>query len=278
MIDQLRSMLGCEHGLDDVNLAVRDFIARLDPPAVGAVHVTCADESEFECAESFQRWIVEPLLPSLHFAHKAPFRLANLGGRYEWGALPIAEAHYATAPPHSFKAMIVKVSAHVAVTGFGGEVRFGEMRRYETTSRACGALHGLLAGAQGPYLDELRAAFKTDQKDRLGILLDQKQVDPAQRSFLAAAVNAVLQAARATADIEKCMPASPTVYLVLACVTLNRPERDTEFFCGLHICDCRGPQCDVQYYGLGDDPGRYRLDHEQGRLHLSDDQLAAARL
>jgi hypothetical protein len=272
--DKLRAMLGREHGLDDVNLAVRDYIAGLDPPVVGALHVTCADESEFECVESFQRWIAEPLLPRLHFAQTAPFRLANLGGRYEYGALRFAEAHFATPESReTFKVMIVKISAHVAVTGFGAEARFGQMDRYGIESRACGALHGLLAGAHGTFIDDLCAAFKTGHKDRLRTLLDQKQVEPAQRTFLAAVVNAVLQAARASADIEGHAPASPTLYLVPACVTLNRRDRDTEFFCGIHVCDRRGPKCDVRYNGLGDDPAQYRLEHDQGRLRLMDERL-----
>ncbi|HOO16455.1 MAG TPA: hypothetical protein PK920_06600 [Phycisphaerae bacterium] len=272
MVDQLKAMLGREHGLDDVNLALRDYISRLSPPAVGALHVTCADESEFECVESFQRWIVEPLLPNLHFTEKAPFRLANLGGRYEFGAVPVAEAHFATPESRqSFKVMIVKISAHVAVSGFGAATRFGEMHRYGTASHACGALHKLLDGANGAFIDDLRAAFCAGEKDRLQVLLDEKQVSPAQRAFLAAIVNALLQAARAVQDIKNHAPASPTLYLVPACVTLNRPERDTEFFCGLNVCDCRTPDFRVNYYGLGDNPAQYRLACEPLGLQLTDD-------
>jgi hypothetical protein len=274
LINQMRALLGREHGLDDVNMALRDYVAHLDPPTVGALHVTCADESEFESLESFQRCIAEPLLPSLHFAEKAPFRLSNLGGRYEWGALPVAEAHFATPESQqSYKVMIVKISAHVAVEGAGTAARFGSMRRYGTQSHACGALHKLLAGGQGVFLDDLRAAFSAGQKNRLQALLDEQQVDPTQRSFVVAVVNALAQAERATAEIEHHNPASPTLYLVPACVTLNRPDRDTEFFCGIRVCDRRGPHCQVEYYGLGDDPARYQPAHDQNRLRLTDDRL-----
>jgi hypothetical protein len=128
-----------------------------------------------------------------------------------------------------------------------------------------------LDGANGAFIDDLRAAFCAGEKDRLQVLLDEKQVSPAQRAFLAAIVNALLQAARAVQDIKNHAPASPTLYLVPACVTLNRPERDTEFFCGLNVCDCRTPDFRVNYYGLGDNPAQYRLACEPLGLQLTDD-------
>jgi hypothetical protein len=274
MTDDLRGVLGVEHTLDDVSWALRYYVGALGAPVVGAVHVTCADESERECSDSFQRNFVNVLLPDLKFAEKAAFRLSNLGGRYEWGAIAMAERHFATPESRgAFKVLLVKINAHVAVTGSGEAARFGPMQRYDTTSTACGALHALLEGGQKPFLNDLRHAFQSDGRRRLEMLLDPQQVEPARRTFFAAVVNAQLQARRAEREIYQHMPASPTLYLISSCVTLNRAgQRDSELLCGFGTIDQRTDSRTVEYTGLGDDPTRYRIRHTLGRLCLSDDQ------
>ena len=163
MLDEFKQLVGCEYRLHDLNLVLRRYVRSLGAPVVGAMHITCADESEWECLSSFQRSFVNELLPELKFTQKAPFRLVNLGGRYEWGAIPVAEHHYATAEARcDFKVLLVKVNAHVAVEQAGPVFRFGKMRRYDSESVACGALHALMEGGDRPFLHDLREAFCLD--------------------------------------------------------------------------------------------------------------------
>lgn len=274
MLEDLRHLLGRDHPLDELNGALRDYVRSLDAPVVGAMHVTCADETEGECRESFQHSFVDALLPDLKFARKAPFRLCTLGGRYERGALAIAENHFATPESRrSFKVLLVKINAHVAVSG--AAPRFGPMRRYDTDSDACGALHALLAGGRQPFSDDLREAFTGDGLDRLAALNDPQRVAAQYRSLLAAVTSARLQSRRVEQEIVRHQAASPTLYVVATCVTCNRADCDTELLCGVYLADHREGAPRDEYVGLGDDPGRYRVRCEAGRLHLHEDHPRA---
>ncbi len=273
--EQLVSMIGVEHGLDEVNRGLCHYVRGLGPAAVGAMHVTCADESEWECVDSFQRMFVHKLLPELKLGKPAPFRLSNLGGRYEWGAIPVAEHHYATPESSSaFKVLMIKVNAHVAAVGARESQTFGGMERYDCESAACGALHALLAGkTQRPFLDDLREAFNSGGVDRLAQLHDESSVDRRFRSLLVAVVHARLQVRRVELDIHRHRTHSPTIYLIAAGVTLNRPGPDTEILCGLYSGDYRGDTPVITYNGLGDDPSRLRVaygDDPAGSIHLSE--------
>ena len=166
-MSELIELLGKEHRLDEINQALRNHVRGLKAPVVGALHVTCADESEWECVDSFQRYFVDEMLPSLKFAQRTPFRISNLGGRYEWGAIPVAERHFATPQSHkSFKVLLIKINTHVAVTGTGLAAQYGTMKRYDTGSVACGALHALMTGGDKPFLHDLREAFQAEGSDR----------------------------------------------------------------------------------------------------------------
>ncbi len=275
---RLHDLLGREHASDSLNRRLRDFAQSRRAAAVGALHVTCADECERETVESFQHWFVDSLLPELKFSDRAPFRLANLGGRYEWGAVAIAEQHFATpATCDNFKLIVVKLNSHVSVTGRHGQLKFGSMDRYSAKSVFCGAMHGLLDGNSGPAYDELLEVFASENKPRLEMLRDPQAVDPGVRSLLAAVVNARLQARRAVIDIQHHRPHSPTYYLVLACVTLNRPQRDSELVVGLYTADCRSDPFAVHYRGLGDDPSRYQVCYDHSHLVISDQELGQHR-
>ena len=94
---RIQDLLGREVNLDACNRALRDFAQSQRASVVGAVHVTCSDECEREAVESFQQWVVDALLPELKFSARSAFRSANLGARYEWGAVRIAEEHFASA-------------------------------------------------------------------------------------------------------------------------------------------------------------------------------------
>jgi len=260
--------VGTEQPVDEVASVLRGVAQAFRPGAVGAMHLTCADESEHECADAFQQRFVRYLLPRLKFAHRAPFRIANLGARYEPGAARLVEAHYATPESAaSFKLVVLKINAHVSKDA---DLRYGEMQRYQVPSHYCGALRALLDGAASPCIDALRTVFCADGFDRVAAL--REKVETAVRPLAAAIVNARLQAKLAYEDTLTFEPATPTVYLIVPCVTLNEPDRDAELTCGYYVADRREGST-VEYVGLGDDPTRYVIRHDASLLRVADDQL-----
>ena len=140
----------------------------------------------------------------------------------------------------AWKLIVVKVNAHVAVKKVGGRRVYGVLERYGRSSPCCGALAKVLDGDVHPFAEPLREAFGSEGKDRLGSLLDPAQVDPAVRALHAALASARLQARAVMLDIQDHPAASPTLYLVLPCVTLNDPGPDGEILCGAYLADRRG--------------------------------------
>ncbi len=268
-MERLRGLLGQERDVDDVARELYRAVKSLDVPVVGAMHVTCADESEHECADAFQRGFSQHVLPNLKFGQRSHFRLANLGARYEPGAVHIAEQHYATvATRRAAKLMLVKFNSHVSAEPTAAGTRFGSMERYDVESVYCGALHALMDGARLPFADDLRRAFSRDGADRLGVLLDEQRTPRTRRSLLVAAVNAGVQARGAVADILDHPPTTPTLFVVMACVTLNRKQKDTEIVCGIHRVDRTGNAPSDDYRGVGDDPAVIDVVDDRGRVSL----------
>lgn len=271
-------MMGKEHDLDRVNDALRDHVRSLGMVAVGALHVTCSDEVEYECMSSFQDRFVRHLLPDLKLFRRTAMHSANLGGRYEWGSVDFAQQHYAGASLKDGRlVLLIKINAHVAVEESDAGPRYGTMSRYDRSSSACGALHAMLAGSAEPYARQLREMFHWEGVDRAAMLLDPRRVDPEVRSLLLAVVSARLQARQAILEIQDRQTTTPTVYLIVPCVTLNRHDRDTELLCGLYTANAEGYKCDAEYAGLGDDPSLYEVGHDSGRLVISDEHLGACR-
>ncbi len=276
--DSLREAVGRERSVRSVCQALHFGVSELGSPSVGAMHITCADESEHECVTAFQLGFAQYVLPALKFAQQSPFRLANLGGRYEWGALPIAEDHYATEGSKTgWKLLVVKVNSHVAMMRGKAGRTFGLLERYGQSSSCCGALAALLGGDVPPFTDPVREAFLSEGQDRLAVLRDPAQVDPGVRALYAALVSARLQARAVMLDIQDHEPASPTLYLVLPCVTLNEPGPDGEILCGAYVADRRGGTGREEYFGLGDDPAAYRVREEHGKLVVTDPGCDALR-
>lgn len=268
-MQRLQQLIGCEAGLEQVAATLRECVRALGTPVVGAHHVTCSDESEIECIDVFQRTFVEALLPSLGPEKKAAFRTSNLGSRYEPGAARIAEHHYATPESRDqAKCILIKINGHVSVAQTPEGLCYGPMERYQAESTACGALHALLGGARTPFTDDLRQAFTGGGNDRIATLLDAQRVEPTFRYLLAAIASARLQAARALADIQDYQEVTPTVYLIVPCVTLNRHGPDGEIVCGYYTADYREGQGEVAYRGLGDDPAHYQVGYENERLRV----------
>src|SRR5262245_3444960 len=150
-MNRLREIVGAEHSATAVAHALHLALLELHAPVVGAMLVTCADETEAECAAAFQQGFVRYCLPSLKFGEHAAFRLANLGGQYEWGAVRIAEQHYAAASnSDQTKVFVAKINAHVACAQGADGPRFGMLHRYREDTPCCSALHSLLEGVHSP--------------------------------------------------------------------------------------------------------------------------------
>jgi hypothetical protein len=269
-MDVFLKLVGAEHSINKVSRTICNFVQGLNVPVVGAMHITCADESERECIQAFQKGFVNHLLPNLKFANQSTFRLANLGARYDWGAVRVAEHHYAVPESEqSYKIMVVKVNSHVGVMGKGADEQFGTLCRYGVDSTCCGALNALLAGKEGPFLHELHTSFSLEGKDRVKAL--NTLVAPEHRYLFAALASARLQARQVMIDIQDYKPATPTFYFVIPCVTLNRLELDTEIVCGFYTADHREQKPAEHYYGLGDDPTAYRFSRKHDRIIIEDD-------
>ncbi len=276
--ERLYEVLGQERPCDEVARLLRSYVHEQKPPVVGAMRVTCSDEAEQEVIEAFQRQFVRYLLPDLKFSAKSPFRTANLGSRYEWGAIRIAENHYALASgAEDWKIVVLKINAHVSVERGPDGHTFGAGARYDGLSPYCGALAAVLEGSSAPFAQAIVADFAVEDASRLDQLRDPKAVSPELRSLYAAVLHARLQARRAMVDVQDYTPDSPTLYFVLPCVTLNQTGHDTEIVCGIYAADRRGSESHDEYCGLGDDPLRYRYANDGGMVALSDPDLHTPR-
>jgi len=270
-MDALSRLIGVEHGLDEVVVGLCRFAEGLGALGFGALHVACSDEVEREAAEAFERGFVGRLLPELKPGRRALFQSINLGARYEWGAVRIAEEHYATPATHRGPKLIVaKINAHVAAQTTPDGIKYGWLDRYGEESACCGALRGMLDGSTLPAVLELRDAMAHDGLDRRNVLARSDRVPRHLQALFAAVVSARIQADRAVKDIGEYRPASPTIFLVLPCVTLNRPTRDTELVVGQWGIDRTSNRPQAKYAGLGDDPREYHVDYVDQRLTITD--------
>lgn len=267
----LSELIGVEREMSHVSWALREFAQRLGASSVGAHHVLCSDEAEWECADAFQRWFASGVLPELKPACRAPFHTVNLGARYEWGSLHVANEHFARgAARDGFTLMVVKINSHVAVRATAEGIEYGRLSRYQRESACCGALAAMLEGSSLPSVAELARSFVADGLHRLALLRDTVRVPVAERALRAALANALLQARRAAEDAQSHRAESPTVYLILPCVTINRPGPDTEIVAGQWGIDATHAVPEVKYQGLGDDPAAWRVRHVQHRAVIED--------
>lgn len=271
-MDTLSRLIGVEHELEEVGVALCRFAERVGAVEFGALHVTCSDESEREASAAFDRSFVRRVLPELKPGQRVAFRSINLGARYEWGAIRVAEEHYATPAAHEGpKLVVAKINSHVAARATPEGVEYGWLDRYgDEHSACCGALRGMLEGSTLPAIFELRDAMAYDGLDRRAVLADPNRVPTQVQALYAAIVNAQLQSARAVKDIGEYRPATPTIFLVLPCVTINRPARDTELVVGQWGIDRTTGRARAKYAGLGDDPREYAVDYPGNRLTISD--------
>jgi hypothetical protein len=268
---RLEDLIGTETDLARLSGVVEELARTRGATVVGGYHVTCSDEAEWECAESFQQSFAELVLPALKPGRRAVFRSINLGARYETGAIHIAEEHFATEESAGQpKLMVAKINAHVGVRGTGEGPEYGWLDRYHLLSPCCGALAALMAGTDLPAVRELADTFASDGQDRLAAIQDTAVVPEQHRALVAAVTSAALQARRAVDDVQQRRPTTPTRFLVLPCVTINRPGPDTELLVGRYEIDWTGQTPQTHYDGLSDDPAEYRIEHERGRLSVQD--------
>lgn len=272
-MDSLDDLIGVETPLDAVSAVLRTFAEGVGASTVGAYQVCCSDETECLCSGALDREFVFRLLPDLKPGCCGAFHTVTLGARYEWGAVRVAEEHFATpAARDGFKFLLVKINAHAAVERTPDGWRYGWLQRYGNESACCGALAGLFEGSLLPAIVELRELFASGGLDRLSLLADPQRVEPPYRALLAALVSAHLQGMRVVRDIQEFRPASPTVFLVVPCVTVNRPGPDAEIVVGQYGIDRTGAKAEVRYAGLGNDPTAYRLRHDGDRVIITDDR------
>jgi hypothetical protein len=279
-MESIKTIIGKERSLGEVAQALHFSARGMSAPEVGALHLTCSDESEHECIEALHQGFVKYLLPSLKFARQSAFRLANLGGRYEWSAVRLAEDHFATpASSGAFKLLVVKINAHVAFEEQPGrKFRLGKWQRYGVESTCCGALAQLLAGgARLPHAEDLAETFHSEGHDRIAALQDPARVEPLYAPLFAALVSSRLQARKAVLDIQDYQPKTPTYFVVLPAVTINRAERDTEIVCGMYTIDGRTGGTEAVYTGLGDRPEDYEIRREHDRFLVTDEHLGTER-
>ncbi len=269
--DILTRLVGFEHELQALPQALKAFSQSLGSSQVGAYQVNCSDETEKEAVDAFDQEFVHELLPDLKFSSRSAFRSANLGARYEQGAIAIAESHFATpASMDTFKTLVVKLNAHVSVqAGPAGPV-YGQMERYAQDSAACGALRAVIDGSDLPFARALREAFLSRGIDRLATLSDPARVPRHEQALVAAICSCRLQADRLLEDLHQQVPRSPTVFLLSHGVTINRPGPDTEVCCGFIQVDTRTDPWTVARAGFGDDPSRIQVIHDNQGIRLQE--------
>lgn len=274
----LRDLIGTERAVSAVSRALCDHAREVGAPITGGVLVTCVDEAEAEQAQAFHDGFVRHALPALKFGHQSAFRLAMPGGQYEFAAVRTAERNFAAAGrPGERKLMVVKLNAHTGFAEHDGAPSFGYAHRYGGKTPCCGALHVLLSGDRLPS-PGLAEALGAEGLDRLGALRDPTRTEPRERGLRAALASVRLQARKVVLDVQDYADAPNTAWLIAACVTINRPDRDTEILCGVYrSLDANHPKT-FEYVGLGDDPTAYRFTEKNRHLLVHDDQHATPRL
>ncbi len=279
VMKRLYDLLGLEHDLAEVGRELRSEVRGLGAQAVGALQVTCSDESEHECTQTFERTFAHEMLPRLKYGERVPFRIANPGARYEWGGARIAEDHFATdEAARGFKVMVVKINGHVALAHAGADGhRFGRLNRYDRESTYCGAIHALFDDVDLPFAEDLREELRSGGTDRLALLADPALAVDGRHALFGALCSARLQARRCAMDIQDHSPAGPTLYVVMHGVTLNKPGPDSELLGGIYVLDHRDGRGVETYRGIGDDPSAYGLAIEHGRVRVTDPSIHAGR-
>lgn len=259
----LDEVVGRELELGLLTTRLAEVVRAAAFPTVGMVHITCADEAQHRVVGKVQQLLVEPHVTPMASGERTAFRLQNLGGHHEFGALSIAEDHWAGAHDELAgpKLMVVRVDSHVGVdTAEDGHPVYGRFLRFGRASVACGALHAVLRGvamrgAEGFMDHHTRARTLTDS------------FDETSRMLAAAVCRAELSAQDCLHEIAELDHDTPTVWLVVATVTMNHPDRHSSMLTGVAV---RGEDT-THDHRLGVDVLRYRIGHEDDRAVVTAD-------
>jgi hypothetical protein len=266
--DRLLPLIGEAQKLRTLHGALRETAEGFAAATVAAMEVRCSDEANRESSDAFQAEFSDPLLPELAPGRRSAFVTASLGGQFEPGSLQVAEANFAAvASRDAFKLMVVKVATHVGAMSRDDTLVYGELHRYGVDKPCCGLLTATVVGGRSPSVERAAATLAADDIDRLAMIRD---TDARTRMLTAAVSFAVLQARAAAAEAREMDCLTPTVFLVLPVVTLNRSGEDRELLCGVHLLDHCGQEGVDIYRGLGDIPSRLRIQDGDGRLRMGE--------
>ncbi|MGQ9605865.1 MAG: hypothetical protein ACUVTW_06660 [Thermogutta sp.] len=283
-MQELLDLIGLESDLCSATTALCRAVERERPTVVGALHVTCSDEAEWETAAVFQRDFVERLLPSLKLGQKAAFRSVNLGSRYESGACRVMVHHFALAEPKHIEldllhTYVVKINSHVGILETADGPVFGQFLRFGHPSACCGALAAAIAGNRSFTSFPDTPAF-ADIAESLADIPDhaaayvRQNVAESLRMLYFAVLHAQRQALAATRELERAVAelkdARVSCYVV-AGVAVNRPGPDSEIVVSVTRFDKPpgGLPSQPEMRGLGLDPRRYHATFDRSRLRIT---------
>ncbi|GAB6186400.1 hypothetical protein [Thermopirellula anaerolimosa] len=277
-MEELLALIGLESELHTATSALRRTVERDRPAVVGALHVTCSDEAEWETAAAFQRDFVERLLPSLKTGQKAAFRSVNLGSRYEAGACGVMVDHFAAAEaehsaPDGLQTYVVKVNAHVGLLETADGPVFGQFLRFGRPSSCCGALTAAVGGNHSmPAFAEIANSLSTIPDDAAAYV--QENVPQSLRMLYFAVLHAQRQAYSASLELARAVSELREKRVrcyVAAGVAVNRSGPDTEVVVGVTRFD-KAPGAtpsEPESHGLGTDPRRYRVGFDLSRFRIT---------
>jgi len=277
-LKELLALIGQESDLHTVTTALRRAVERDRPAVVGAIHVTCSDEAEWETAAAFQQDFVERLLPSLKVGCKAAFRSVNLGARYEAGACGVMVHHFALAGAEhpgteSLQAYVVKINAHVGMMETIDGPVFGRFLRFGHPSNCCGALTEAVNGNRSTTaFANIADSLAAIPHDALAFV--RESVAESLRMLYFAVLHAQRQASAAAQELERAvceLEETRARCYVVAGVTINRPGPDTEIVVGVTRFDKPPgePPAKLESYGLGTDPRFYQVVFDLSRLRIT---------
>ncbi|MCR4318589.1 MAG: hypothetical protein NUW37_19785 [Planctomycetes bacterium] len=266
--EAVQKCVGREMPLKDWRGQLASWVQSFRAKNVGAHLITCSDESERENTNAFNEIIADTILPKLKQGLSSPFRTANLGSRYEWYSIRIAEDHFAGFSKDP-KLMLISFCSHAGKYTLDDRPAFGQFFRYSTPSSACGAINAFLSGSHLPFTIDYDAALGMFGVDRKSMLLNPKVVRERHKSLYTAIATTGLQTMMLLIDIFDYAEQTQTMYLITNVVTINQPGEDTCIVCGLHLAEKSEGAMDVRYFGIGDDPSRYRIADKGGLVTIT---------
>ncbi len=268
----LERLLGVEVSLDVFHGTLRRAAQAMHPRGeVGTMLVTCSDEFLGEVRTAFARDVARPLTALQMIGSRGTFAVANLGGRFEPGALALADEHFSGGSrPDSARRLVVELVAHVGRLRQDHSSTHGLVDRFGKASPCCGALTLLLeapeatAAVRHPWFDQLSAFFGPAR-------LSQLRADPSPwRLVRAAIVHAVLQGESAMADLLRDPPDGPAHILLACVVAINQPGTDGALLASVQRMHFDGTHMHLEHAAaLRSSPEALDISSQAGRLLVS---------